>query len=114
VDLIVPRGGSPPSLHGLLHEPSEVACVVEVKLSGLVDAKKTLPALRRSFNLAEEAGVKRCCYVCFVDRRKASTVEEELGFPCFKLCDVSGRWPKAKYRDTGDWPRLLDFLRSPA
>lgn len=109
-DLIVPRPKEKPALHGLLYEPGQVAAVLEVKLSGLVNRKNALPALRQNFKLAKKAGVQ-VAYVAFADYGKASAVEKELGYPCFKLCDVKGRWPNSKYSDTGDFERLIAFLR---
>jgi hypothetical protein len=108
-DLLALRGAQPP-FNGLLYEAKGVNCIIEVKLSGLINAAKALPAMRRIFRAAKAAGMA-CCYVCICDRRSAIVTERALGFRCFTLTHAVGYGPRLKYEDTGDWPRLLKFLR---
>ncbi len=107
IDLIVPCPGAAPLLNGLLYEPSQVACALEVKLSGL-HSKEDVPSLARKFEQAKTLGV-RCGYVTLGERQsyRDKATEENLRFPCFTLT-----WHTARtLTDTGDWPRLLTFIR---
>ena len=106
IDLVVPRAGAEPLLNGLLYEPTQVACALEIKLSGL-HSKKDVPSIIRNFDRAKALGVP-CGYVTLGERKsyRDKATEENLGFPCFTLT-----WHTAKtLSDTGDWPRLLTFL----
>jgi hypothetical protein len=103
-------GSAQPFFNGLLYEPSQVAAVIEVKLSGLIDVAKSLPKLRRNFDLAAKAGVA-CCYVCIADRRSAIVTGQALGFPSFTLAHAVGYGRRIRYEDTSSWEGLLRFLR---
>ncbi len=106
-DLVVPRVLAQPSLNGLLFEPAEVACGLEIKLSGL-HGKEDAPRIAYNFERAKALGIS-CAYVTLGERKsyrhKAS--EENLSFPIFTIT-----WHTANtLTDTGDWERLLAFLR---
>lgn len=106
-DLVVPRPSAQPSLNGLLYEPVNVACALEIKLSGL-HGKADAPRIAYNFERARALGVS-CAYVTLGERKsylhKAS--EENLNFPIFTIT-----WHTANtLTDTGDWGRLLTFLR---
>jgi hypothetical protein len=106
-DLVVPRPSAQPSLNGLLYKPADVACALEIKLSGL-HGKEDAPRIAYNFERAKALGVS-CAYVTFGERKsyrhKAS--EENLSFPSFTIT-----WHTANTQtDTGDWGRLLTFLR---
>jgi hypothetical protein len=107
VDLVVPRLGADPLLNGLLYQSMQVACALEIKLSGL-HSKEDVPFLTRKFERAKTLGV-HCAYVTFGERQsyRDKATEENLRSPCFTLT-----WHTAKaLTDTGDWPRLLAFVR---
>jgi hypothetical protein len=106
-DLVVPRSLAQPSLNGLLYEPADVACALEIKLSGL-HGKEDAPRIAYNFERAKALGVS-CAYVTLGEREsyrhKAS--EENLNFPIFTIT-----WHTSNTQtDTGDWGRLLTFLR---
>jgi hypothetical protein len=109
-DLLVLHGGAQGAFNGLLYEPAQVLCVIEVKLSGMIDVAKSLPKLRRNFDLATKAGLA-CCYVCMADRRAAVLTEKALGFRCFTLAYAVGYGPRLRYEDSNVWQGLLSFLR---
>jgi hypothetical protein len=106
-DLLVPRIGATPSFNGLLYEPEEAKVVIEVKLSGVCGGVKTLDGVRKNFELAKAAGV-RCAYVALCDRQHQAATTERLGWPAFNLTWSLGH---ERREDTGDWPRLVKFLR---
>jgi hypothetical protein len=106
-DLIVPRPLAQPSLNGLIYEPADVACALEIKLSGL-HGKEDAPRINYNFERAKALGVS-CAYVTLGERQsyrhKAS--EENLSFSIFTIT-----WHTSNtLTDTGDWVRLLTFLR---
>jgi hypothetical protein len=110
-DLLVPRVEAAPLFNGLLYEPAQANVAIEVKLSGLCGSKaKALSTIRGNFKLAQAAGVQ-CVYVAFCESQSGCATDENLGFPCFNL--TWSHKPKPR-EDSGDWPRLLRFLRGAA
>jgi hypothetical protein len=108
-DLLVPHAGASPSFNGLLYKPTQAKVAIEVKLSGLCGSKvKALSAIRGNFELARRAGV-HCAYVAFCDHESGCATDGNLGFPCFNLTWSHKPRPR---EDSGDWPRLLEFLRA--
>jgi hypothetical protein len=91
----------------LLYDADQVKAALEVKLSGVVG--KAAAITKRNFEVAHAAGVK-CSYVSFCDRRNAAGTTEKLGFRCFNLTWSHG--PRKPYEDSGQWPMLVEFLRS--
>ena len=109
IDLIVPYRGEEPTL-GLLYEPQQVAAALEVKKMG-VFGMKSLQTIRENFNRLRDIDIP-CAYVTLEERKTflhKATVENIGGFPCFTLA-----WHKimdGSLEDTGDWERLLRFIR---
>jgi hypothetical protein len=106
-DLVVPLRLAKPSLNGLIYEPAEVACALEIKLSGL-HGQEDAPRMSYNFERAKALGV-HCAYVTLGERKsyRHRATEENLNFPIFTLT-----WHTATtLTDTGDWRRLLAFLR---
>jgi hypothetical protein len=106
-DLVVPLPFALPSLNGLVYEPGHVACALEIKLSGL-HGKEDAPRIAYNFERAKALGIS-CAYITLGERKsyrhKAS--EENLSFPIFTIT-----WHTANtLTDTGDWGKLLLFLR---
>jgi len=56
-DLLVPRAGAAPAFNGLLYDPAQVKCAVEVKLSGICGGVQTLDRIRKNFAAASALGV---------------------------------------------------------
>lgn len=84
-----------------------MACALEVKLSGL-HGKEDAPRIAYNFARAKALGVS-CAYVTLGERKsyRHKACEENLGFPIFTIS-----WHTANtLTDTGDWGRLLTFLR---
>ena len=106
-DLLVPRIGASPSFNGLLYEPAQAKIAIEVKLSGVCGGAKTVDGVRKNFELAKAAGM-RCAYVALCDRQHQAATTEKLGWPAFNLTWSLGH---ERREDSGDWPRLLEFLR---
>ncbi len=106
-DLVIPRPLAQPSLNGLLYEPVDVACALEIKLSGL-HGKEDAPRIASNFQLAKAVGVS-CAYVTLGERKsyRHKACEENLSFPIFTIT-----WHTSNtLTDTGDWGRLLTFIR---
>lgn len=107
-DLLVPREGAEPALHGLLYQPEHIRVALEIKLSGICGNRaKTLDAMRRNSELAAGVGVKYA-YVGLCDRRSQAATTEGTGCNAFNLTWSLGRECR---EESGDWPRLLEFLR---
>jgi hypothetical protein len=107
-DLVVPTSSAEPSLNGLIYEPAHVACALEIKLSGL-HGQEDAPRIGFNFERAKTLGVS-CAYITLGERKsyryKAS--EENLHFPIFTIT-----WHTSNtLTDTGDWGKLLAFLRT--
>jgi hypothetical protein len=107
-DIVVPRLSAQPLLNGLIYEPAQVACALEIKLSGLHGKED---ALRISYNFerAKALGVS-CTYITLGERQSYlhKACEKNLSFPIFTIT-----WHTANsLTDTGDWGRLLTFLRA--
>jgi hypothetical protein len=108
-DLIAPLPMAEPSLNGLLYEPAHVSCALEIKLSGL-HGKEDAPRIAYNFERAKAVGVA-CAYVTLGERKsyRHRASEANLSFPIFTIT-----WHTANtLTDTGDWERLLAFLRRP-
>lgn len=109
-DLIVPRRFARALLNGLVYEPDQVACALEIKLSGLhseVDA----PRIASHFRQAKAIGVP-CAYITLSERKsyRHKATRKNIGFPVFTLA-----WHTSNtLTDTGDWKKLLTFLRKRA
>jgi len=109
IDLIVPHRGEEPTF-GLLYEPQQVAAALEIKKMGSFGIE-TLQKIRDNFNRLRNIGVP-CAYVTLEERktfRHKATEENIGGFPCFTLA-----WHRVldgPLEDTGDWERLLEFIR---
>jgi hypothetical protein len=106
-DLVVPRPHATPALNGLLYEPADVACALEIKLSGL-HSQEDVPRMSRNFELAKSLGVS-CIYVTIGEREsyRYRASSENLGFPAFTLM-----WHRKEPVDTGDGGKLLSFLKT--
>jgi hypothetical protein len=106
-DIVVPLPLAEPSLNGLIYEPGHVACALEIKLSGL-HGKEDAPRIAYNFERAKAVGVS-CAYVTLGERKSYvhRATEENLNFPIFTIT-----WHTSNtLTDTGDWGRLLAFLR---
>jgi hypothetical protein len=106
-DLVVPTPSAKPLLNGLVYEPAHVACALEIKLSGL-HGQEDAPRIESNFERARILGVS-CAYITLGERKsyryKAS--ENNLHFPIFTIT-----WHTSNIlTDTGDWEKLLAFLR---
>jgi hypothetical protein len=107
-DLVVPSHGAAPTFNGLLYEPAHAKFAFEVKLSGICGGVKTLDCVRKNFQIAKAVGLP-CVYIAFCDRRHQAATTEKLGWPAFNLTWSLGH---ERREDAGDWPRLLNFLRT--
>jgi hypothetical protein len=106
-DLVVPLCLAKPTLNGLIYEPAQVACALEIKLSGL-HGQEDAPRMAQNFERAKSLGVA-CAYVTLGERKnyRHRSTEENLNFPIFTFT-----WHTANtLADTGDWGRLVAFLR---
>jgi len=106
-DLVVPLASAEPSLNGLTYEPAHVACALEIKLSGL-HGQEDAPRIAYNFERAKALGVA-CAYLTLGERKsyRHRATEANLNFPIFTIT-----WHTANtLTDTGDWERLLTFLR---
>jgi hypothetical protein len=106
-DLVVPRAHAAPALNGLLYESSDVVCALEIKLSGL-HSQEDVPRMSQKFERAKSLGIS-CVYVTIGEREtyRHRATSENLGFPAFTLM-----WHRAEPVDTGDWKKLLSFLKT--
>ena len=106
-DLMVPRPLAEPFLNGLIYEPAQVACALEIKLFGL-HGQEDVPRMAQNFERAKSLGVS-CAYVTLGERKsyRHKATAENLNFPIFTFT-----WHTANtLTDTGDWERLVTFLR---
>jgi hypothetical protein len=106
-DIVIPRPLAQPSLNGLIYEPADIACALEIKLSGL-HGKEDAPRMAHNFERAKALGVS-CAYVTLGERKsyRHRATEENLNFPIFTIT-----WHTSNtMTDTGDWEKLLAFLR---
>lgn len=106
-DLIVPRPHAVPTLNGLLYKSVDVACALEIKLSGL-HSQEDVPRMTRNFERAKSLGVS-CIYVTIGEREtyRYRATSEGLKFPVFTLM-----WHRAEPVDTRDWEKLVSFLKT--
>jgi hypothetical protein len=106
-DLVVPRPRAAPTLNGLLYESPDIACALEIKLSGL-HSQEDVPRMSQNFEHAKALGVS-CAYVTIGERKsyRYRATPENLLFPAFTLL-----WHGPIPEDTHDWERLVHFLRA--
>ena len=94
-----------------LVEKSGLAAALEVKKMGSF-GMKTLQTIRENFNRLRDLEIP-CAYVTLEERKTfhhKATEENIGGFPCFTL--TWHRVMDGPLEDTGDWERLLAFIRS--
>jgi hypothetical protein len=106
-DLLIPRMSAAPTLNGLLYKPADVACALEIKLSGL-HSQDDVPRMAKNFERAKAAGIA-CAYVTVGERESYPhrATAENLGFPAFTLM-----WHHPTPVDTLEWEKMLAFLKS--
>lgn len=105
-DIVVPRRGAAPTLNGLLYKCVDVACALEIKLSGL-HSQDDVPRMSRNFQRAKALGIS-CAYVTIGEREnyRYRATAENLGFPVFTLM-----WHGKTPVDTKEWESMILFLK---
>ena len=113
IDLLVPRGRAR-SRWGVLYRPEDVLAVMEVKTYGSF-GKSAVDVIRGNFdNIRASAPDISCVYVTLAERKsyKWAVSTESLGYPAFTLFWHSGPVDDPDFKATGDWAKLLHYLRS--
>lgn len=98
----------------LIYEPRDVVAVLELKYSGIYNSE-VVPRLKTVFdNITSEHQHIQCAYVTIMERSgfKHAATEEALGDKVSTLHLWSGAREKAE--QTGDWEKLLAFLKQMA
>jgi hypothetical protein len=108
LDILVVKKPAAPK-HGIIYEPSDVVCALEIKNHGAFGEKTTLD-LKETFReiKSKNPGIL-CCYVTLLEREtyKNKVTSEKLGYPAYTVFYYKGknRWA------TGDWTKFLEELR---
>jgi len=112
IDLLIPAKDAVPA-YGILYEPQQVRCVLEVKKLGSF-GEPTVKTVRVSFErIARLGGAIRCAYVTLEERKgyRFAITQETIGFPCFTLFWHWGSSKSLQRETSGDWKRLVEFLQ---
>jgi hypothetical protein len=111
IDLLIPKRRAAPK-YGILYEPEQVACVLEVKKSGTFGAND-VKKIKKDFRMVRRvARIIRCAYITLEEREtyRHRATDGNIGSPCYSLFWHSGSRNVIKEK-TGDWNRFLAFLR---
>ncbi len=109
VDLLITKPDAKPSWE-LLYTPDDVYVALEVKQVGAFPG--TIEKVKRDFNILSAACPHlTCAYVAIEEREgfKLTVTEGNISHPAFTLATYKD--PKKEFKLTGDWQRLVKFLR---
>jgi hypothetical protein len=108
LDLIVVKKSAAPK-HGIIYEPSDVVCALEIKNQGAFGEKTTLDIKKTFGEIKSKNPDILCCYLTVLEREtyKNKVTPEKLGYPAFTMFYYKGknRWA------TGDWTNCLKEMK---